>query len=216
MDDDSNILVADQGNQRIQKFAPDGKSLVAVGEHGDMKCAIGIAIHPHNKKIYAMDIGNHQIAILNPDLTFSATFGDCGRDRQPFYFPQCNPPRQYHSWDMAFDSNGNLYMADSAKHCIEVYTEAGQLLRRFGRPGSGEGELNWPSSIAIDSDKNMVYVTECNNHRVSVFTCEGQFLASFGSKGSGPGQFNEPHGVAVDKNGVVYVSDTSNNRLQLF
>ena len=59
----------------------------------------------------------------------------------------------------------------------------------------------------------MVYVTEAGNNRVSVFTCEGKFLTSFGSYGSGPGQFS---GIALDKNGVVYVSDINNNRLQLF
>ena len=61
-----------------------------------------------------------------------------------------------------------------------------------------------------------MYVTESHNHRISVFTCEGEFLTSFGSKGSGPGRFTDPCGIAVDKNGVVYVSDISNNHLQLF
>ena len=62
----------------------------------------------------------------------------------------------------------------------------------------------------------MVYVTDCGNNHVSVFTCEGKFLTSFGTKGSEPGQFNEPYGIAVDKNGVVYVTDSKNHRIQLF
>ena len=49
-----------------------------------------------------------------------------------------------------------------------------------------------------------------------MFTCEGKFLTSFGTKGNEPGQFGDPRGIAVDKYGVVYVSDFSNNRLQLF
>ena len=88
-------------------------------------------------------------------------------------------------------------------------------MRKFGKNGSGNGELNTPTSIGIDSD-NVVYVTEAGNNRVSVFTCEGKFLTSFGSYGSGPGQFSGPRGIALDKNGVVYVSDINNNRLQLF
>ena len=121
----------------------------------------------------------------------------------------------YCPWDVACDSTGNVYVADSWNHCIQVFTAEGEYLRQFGKKGSGNGELNWPSSITIDSD-NVVYVTEYWNHRVSVFTCEGKFLTSFGTKGSGPGQFSHPSGIVVDMNGVVYVSDTVYNGLQLF
>ena len=80
---------------------------------------------------------------------------------------------------------------------------------------NGNGELNCPSSISIDSD-NVVYVTERDNNRVSVFTSEGMFLTSFGAEGSEPGQFNSPRGISMDKNGVVYVTDVGNNRIQIF
>ena len=49
-----------------------------------------------------------------------------------------------------------------------------------------------------------------------VMLAHGKLISSFGTKGSGPGQFDQPRGIAVDKNGVVYVSDSRNNRLQLF
>ena len=85
----------------------------------------------------------------------------------------------------------------------------------FGKKGSGDGELNFPTSVTIDSD-DTVYVTECNNRRVSMFTSEGQFLRSFGTYGEGPGQFYNPRGIAVDRDGLVYVSDTGNDRIQIF
>ena len=97
---------------------------------------------------------------------------------------------------------------------MQVFTAEGKFLRKFGKYGSGGGELNLPSSVSIDSD-DIVYVTESSNHRVSMFTSEGQFLRSFGTKGGGPGQFNEPRGIAVDKDGLVYVSDYNNNRIQI-
>ena len=60
-----------------------------------------------------------------------------------------------------------------------------------------------------------MYVVEYGNHRVSVFTHEGTFLMSFGSEGNGPGQFKHPRAITVDKNGVFYISDTGNNRIQI-
>ena len=95
-----------------------------------------------------------------------------------------------------------------------MFTVEGELLRQFGKKGKGDGELQNPL-ICIDSD-DVLYVTEWGNHRISMFTCEGKLISSFGTKGNGPGQFNQPRGIAVDKNGVVYVSDSRNNRLQLF
>jgi tripartite motif-containing protein 2/3/tripartite motif-containing protein 71 len=108
---------------------------------------------------------------------------------------------------VAFDSTY------SSIHSKRIISE-----ERFGKKGSGNGELDFPTSmISIDSE-DVVYVTEYHNHRVSVFTCEGEFLRSFGTKGIGPGQFAYPRGIAVDKNGVGYVSDMNNNHLldQLF
>ena len=81
------------------------------------------------------------------------------------------------------------------------------------RAVTGDAELNLPSSISIH---DIVYVTESRNHRVSMFTSEGQFLRSFGTKGDGPGQFYYPYGIAVDRDGLVYVSDCFNDRIQIF
>ena len=61
-----------------------------------------------------------------------------------------------------------------------------------------------------------MYVADLKNHRVSMFTGEGQFLRSFGTKEAGLGQFSDPRGIAVDRDGLVYVSDCANNRIQIF
>ena len=52
-------------------------------------------------------------------------------------------------------------MADSEDHSIQVFTAEEKFLRKFGK-GSGDGELNFPSSVSIDSD-DIVYMTEYYN-----------------------------------------------------
>ena len=69
---------------------------------------MGVAIHPHSKKVYIADNNNHHIQILNPDLSFSSSFGSLGSDNGQFYNP----------YDVAFDSTGNVYVADFNNHCI--------------------------------------------------------------------------------------------------
>jgi tripartite motif-containing protein 2/3/tripartite motif-containing protein 71 len=196
VDDGDNILVADHENNRIQKVTSFGKFITAVKiEH-----PVSIAVHPQSKNVYVANSSNHCIQILNPDLTFSSSFGSRGSGDGQFLYP----------YDMAFDSTGNVYVVNCNNGPIQIFAAEGQFLRKFGRQG-----CNQLAGICIDSE-DVVYVTEDNEHRVSVFTCEGQFLISFGSRGARPGQFNNPYGIAVDKNGVVYVADKDNNRLQSF
>jgi hypothetical protein len=44
----------------------------------------------------------------------------------------------------------------------------------------------------------------------------GFYLSQFGSAGSGAGQFNIPDGIAQDSGGYIYVTDSSNYRVEKF
>ncbi len=207
VDRDSNILVADFDNDRIQKFSSDGKFIKSVGTKGNgplqFNYPIGIAVSQEDR-IYVYDGANLRVQVLNPDLTFHSSFGSEGIRNGQF---NCSND------EVAVDSRGNVYIADY--HCIQVFTGDGQFLRKFGKEGSGDGELSYPVSVTIDSD-DMVFVTECGNHRVSVFTSRGQFVRTFGAEGTEPGQFKYPHGITVDRHGLLYVIDRDNSRLQIF
>ena len=206
-DVDYNILVLDHSNHCIQKFTSDGKFIAKVGEYGhrqnQFKYPTGVAVNPYNVKTYVANHNMSRVEILKYDLThFSCMSLGYGCE-------------EWHPYDVAFDSVGNVYVVDDYNHCIRVFSARGQFLRKFGKKGNGAGELDKPNCIAIDSD-DVVYVTEGSNHRVSVFMCDSEFLFSFGSKGTRPGQFDTPDGIAVNKKGVVYVVDHGNCRIQLF
>ncbi len=73
-----------------------------------------------------------------------------------------------------------------------------------------------PTGIAIDANRGLVYVSDSVSHHISVFTSKGQFVSTFGKRGSEPGEFNYPNGLAVSADGILYVCDTKNNRVQCF
>ena len=62
----------------------------------------------------------------------------------------------------------------------------------------------------------MVFVAINNNFRVAMYSPEGEFLGEFGSEGTGPGQFLYPSGIAVTENGLLYLADAGNRRMQVF
>ena len=49
-----------------------------------------------------------------------------------------------------------------------------------------------------------------------MYSENGEFQYSFGSGGSQPGEFHCPDQICIDQDGLVYVSDRGNNRVQVF
>ena len=187
VDTEGNILVADSGNHRIQKFSSEGEALTAIG-HSQLQSPHGIAC---SDKIYVADAHSHRVLVLNPDLTIAGTFGKEGSGKGRF----CKP------CGVACDSAGKVYVADQGNNRIQVFTAEGKFLSTIG------GLQGAPCGVAIDNS-GMVYVSEFHNSCVSVFTQEGELVKSFG--------LLSPGGLAVDNCGVVYVCDCNCNQVHLF
>jgi DNA-binding beta-propeller fold protein YncE len=83
--------------------------------------------------------------------------------------------------------------------------------------GGYQGEnrfLAEPSSVAIGANDE-IFVLESLTSRVRVFA-QGREVRSFGARGSKPGELLEPRGLALAPDGEVYISDTGNDRVQVF
>lgn len=108
-----------------------------------------------------------------------------------------------------------VYVADFLADRISVLDAHGDVKGRWGRHGTGPGEFDGPSGIAVDH-RGDVYVTDLYNHRVQKFTEDGEFVREWGARGRWSGRFRYPTGIAVTPEGIVLVADGFNHRVQRF
>ena len=122
---------------------------------------------------------------------------------------------------IALDKNGNIYVADTDNHSIQKFDKTGTFLARWGgEPSSQEGQFYYPRGLAVGPD-DVVYVADSGNNRVQKFDLEGNAQKAWGKfgfawRGADMGRFDVPWGITTDQDGHVYVSDTSNARIQKF
>lgn len=115
------------------------------------------------------------------------------------------------------------------------FTQDGKFVMQIGKPGahtnSGDtSRLGEPADAEVDPRTNEVYIADGYiNHRVIVFDAStGAFKRQWGAYGKPPtdekidaynptsSQFNTVHCVKIANDGLVYVCDRANNRIQVF
>jgi len=119
---------------------------------------------------------------------------------------------------IAVDRNGTLYVCDAQVKRILVYDRDGNYQRAIG----DEDMFDRPSGIDVDPEGKRLFVVDTGgvkseNHRVLVFDAEtGEHLHDIGTRGREQGFFNLPRDVAVAPNGLIYITDGGNFRVQAF
>lgn len=112
--------------------------------------------------------------------------------------------------NITIDEDGTRYITDTDREQVLVFDADDRFQRAIGKPGQFK-----PVDVALAGDR--LYVTDIRNHQVQVLDKNsGDTLATFGGAGSEPGQLFHPTNLAVAGDGTIYVSDTSNFRLQQF
>ena len=83
-----------------------------------------------------------------------------------------------------------------------------------GGRGTGKGQFDSPTGIAVDAKGNIL-VADTNNGRIEKFSPTGTFLSFLGTDRIGHGQLEEPNAIAIDHAGNIYVAEVgSNHRVQ--
>ena len=184
------ILDAEAGRARIVRAA-DGQPLVS---------PVGVAIGPNNR-VYLVDSYLAKVFVFDNDGELRATIAS----------PDLRSPA-----GVAYDANRDrLYVADSAAQGVLVFDGDGKPAGRIGQRGTGQGDFNFPTHVAVDR-QGTLYVTDALNFRLQIFNADQSFAAQFGRHGDSSGEFAMPKGVAVDSEGHIYVAETLFDAIQIF
>lgn len=118
---------------------------------------------------------------------------------------------------LAIDDSDRIFAADSGLRRVLIFDA-----NHKAEASIGEG-LVAPGGIAIDNENRFLYVTDAEQDLVLVYDADPPYklIRKLGKPGTkhastATGEFAKPAGVAVDKEGNVFVSDTWNNRIQVF
>lgn len=229
----TSVLVVDQMNGRVQRFAAtDGAFIASWGAPGagagQLRTPFHLALA--GSTILVADFGNDRVQAFGPDGELLWLWGSRGT----------GPGQFTRTAGVAVDRDGaSVYVSDHFNNRVQKLTLDGRMLSEIGAVapslatssvlggivptptptpldvGLPEGQLHRPEGLAVDRDGSL-YVADYGQHRIAKFAPDGRFVRAFGQYGTGPGELQGPKGVALDATGRLYVADTGNGRVQRF
>lgn len=208
-DAQSNIIVADRSNNRIQVFNKYGHYLRKFGSQGtrpgQFDRPAGVAYDKQLHRIVVTDKDNHRVQVFTSMGEFILKFGEKGTKPGQFNYP----------WDVAVSSTSQILISDTRNHRIQLFNKDGVFLRKYGFDGPIWKQFDSPRGVVFTQAGHII-VSDFNNHRLLFLSSDFQTARFLGSEGSANGQFLRPQGVDIDTEGNILVADSRNYRVQIF
>ena len=147
--------------------------------------------------------------------------------------------RNLYAWAFAhtvrIDKDDNIWATDKGSDMVIKFTPEGRVDMLFGRKSESsdleahpwernanpplphvDGRFRQPTDVTWDPQGNVYISDGYVNSRVAKYDKNGEWMKSWGQRGKGPGEFNLVHSIAADAQGLIYVGDRNNRRIQVF
>jgi sugar lactone lactonase YvrE len=117
---------------------------------------------------------------------------------------------------IAIDDDDRVFVSDGKMHRVLVFNAKHEVVNQINE------KLIDPVGLAIDTENRLLYVVDTQADQVVVYDADSlKELRRIGTPGKNhflttPGDFGGASNVALDKDGNVYVTDTMNNRVEIF
>jgi DNA-binding beta-propeller fold protein YncE len=190
-----------------------------------------LAFAPKGDKLYLADLDNRRIRMVDLKTAVVTTVAGNGEKGVPKDGADAVKAPLVDPRAVAVDGKGNVYILERSGHALRVVDSQGKIrtVAGTGKAGSGgdegaalKAELNGPKHLCVDGNGD-VLIADTENHLIRKYvTATGTIVrvAGTGKKGSGgvgglPAklELSQPHGIYAHPSGVLYIADSSNNRV---
>jgi hypothetical protein len=225
------VYVAEAFGDAVFVFKPDGKGgyeelsewLGRNAPEKEFGQVTGVAIDnskslsdPHAGDVYVAGALNNAVYVFRPK-------GEGAEEKQEGAFlSTLSGTKLQEPNGVAVDSaTGTVYVADSVKGAVDIYSSAGSFEKKLTGASSPEGAFFGPeeeegnvTAVAIDEATGELYVAEAERHVVSQFNGAGEWIGWITSTPTGA--LEEPRGVAIAPSGEVYLADAVAHLVDIF
>lgn len=201
VDSQGRILVADMYNGNISVFSPNGEFLHYFGSAPDLASPAGLVVS--EGRVYVTDVARHKVIIFDEAGDKIFEFGGEG-----------SAPGQFLSPNAIAVAGMFVAVSDTGNHRVQIFNKLGTLVREISVIEPGRSFVN-PRGVGFSSRGELFTVNNLT-HQVAMFNPTGELQFILGKQGHEPGEFFLPNGLFVDDQDRIYVTDTTNRKVNVF
>jgi DNA-binding beta-propeller fold protein YncE len=208
IDDEDNILVADQKKGVITVFDSNLESIALIGRNFKFEKLEKIALDSATQTIYASD------SVLNKVFAFDRSgqllFEIGGGENSE---AKLNSPH-----GLAVNREGNLYITDTGNSKIKIFDSAGNFLKNFNiKQNKGDSIIKKPWDLAFDSQEKL-HIIDQGSAALITFAQNGELL--FATMAKEPTNHSmglrRPNDIHIDSKDRIIITDDLNNRFSVW
>ena len=219
-----NLYVSDRRKRAVLIFSPNGnylgefnpklpKNQLPKFKTGGVQWQpVAIAFGPDGT-FYATEILNgHRLLVFDPSGKFKASVGSAGMvikaDQGPEVFQFPNGVKVH---------KGLVYVSDSNNRRIQIFDKAGEYQRLLVTAGLPRGfDFLKPFRGQDKNATDKMVVVDTLAHDATIWSAKGDKIVNFGEQGVLDGQFQYPNDTSIALNNKIFITDTSNARVQVW